>query len=247
MRKLCSMLWFHLRLYAKNTYFFWLMVSSTISILLLQYVAAYATGNMDQPQIWLRAGIFGLWGSATSAAGSISFQRFQGTLPYILNTATDDRLSLAALLIPAASFGLLSFPLSFIFAGLLGISTAINFHIVTAVLLLWIAAILLDFGIAAIFVLTPNAMVYEDLISIPVLLLAGALGAPKILMPVIEAARWLLPISAPIHMLLGAEGITAFSLLQFTVSAGIWLTISALLGKQILQASRSSGKMGVRS
>lgn len=245
MRKFFSLSVFHLRLFARNGYFFWLMVSTTVSVLLLQYVASYAAGSAADETIWLRAGIFGLWSCATTAAGAIGFQRFQGTLPYLLNNVTSDAVSLAALIVPASSFGLLSFPLSWLAAKALGITTTIALQIVTVtVLMLWIGAIILDFGIAALFVFTPNAIVYEDLITIPILLAAGLFGSPPFLQNAVFFLRWILPIAVPIQILLG-DDFTAFSLLQFSVSSIFWLIVSGVLGKKLLDGAKANGKLGV--
>ena len=246
MRRFLSLSWFHLKLFAKNGYFFWLMVGSTISVLLLQYLVAFAADALQTNQIWLRAGVFGLWSCATTAAGSIGFQRFQGTLPYLLNNAVDDRFSLAALLTPAASFGLLAFPLAWSVAWVLGVrSPIVPGRIMLGVVLLWLGAIILDLAIAALFVLTPNAVVYEELIGIPLLLLAGVFALPQPLQPILAAVRWVLPIAAPVHLLLDCGATLWLCVLQFCVSAGLCFVLSCALASRLLCSARKRGKMGV--
>jgi len=195
--------WFHFKLYATNQYFLWLTISSTVSLFLLQFVAAYVTHNLNDPALWLRSGVFGLWSSATTAAGCIGFQRFQGTLPYIINTRIDNRISLVALLLPASSFGLLAFPISYILAILLGVAHSnISLKLVMVILALWIAAALMDLLIAGFFLLTTNAIVYEELVTIPLLLVSGLFSSAPVLQPILTPFQWLIPISAPIHTLL---------------------------------------------
>ena len=73
--------WFQFKLYISNQYFFWLTITSTVSIFILQYTIAYANHGLNDPMVWIRSAVFGLWSSCTTAAGSIGYQRFQGTLP----------------------------------------------------------------------------------------------------------------------------------------------------------------------
>ena len=83
--------WFQFKLYVSNQYFFWPTITSTVSIFILQYTIAYANHGLNDPMVWIRSAVFGLWASCTTAAGSIGYQRFQGTLPYIINTRYDER------------------------------------------------------------------------------------------------------------------------------------------------------------
>lgn len=46
MMRFLRLCWFHFKLYTKNSYFVWLPISSTISIFLLQYLGAYASGTL---------------------------------------------------------------------------------------------------------------------------------------------------------------------------------------------------------
>lgn len=246
MRKFLALCGFHLRVFARNGYFVWLTVGSTLSLLLLQSVAAYAAGVPLEAAVWLRAGVFGLWSCATTAAGAVGFQRFQGTLPYLLNSATSDLVSLAALLVPAASFGLLSFPLAFAGALLLGAQAALpTAAMLAAIAMLWLGAVVLDFGIAAFFVLTPNALVYEELTTLPIMLAAGLFTLPPALQGIGAALRWVLPIAAPVHLLLEGAAFGFWEIAQFAVSTLLWLVLSCVLARRLLDAARAGGKLGV--
>ena len=87
---------FHVKDYLSDQYFVWLTITSTTSIFLMQYIMAYATHNLNNTQIWLQSGIFGMWTSCTTVAGCISFERYKGTLPYLLNSQYDERASLSS-------------------------------------------------------------------------------------------------------------------------------------------------------
>ena len=58
MRQFLSLSTFHLKLFARNGYFVSTMLTSTLGMLLLQYVIAYAAHTLSDPFLWVRAGIF---------------------------------------------------------------------------------------------------------------------------------------------------------------------------------------------
>lgn len=236
--------WFHFKIYATNQYFIWLTISSTVSIFLLQFVMAYVTHNLDDPGLWLRSGVFGLWSSATTSAGCIGFQRFQGTLPYLTNTRIDNRVSLMALLLPASSFGLLAFPISYLLAIILGVNHAnISWSIVFFIVALWVAATLMDFLIAGFFLLTTNAIVYEELVTIPLLLASGLFSSAPILQPILKPFQWLIPIATPVHALLNSS--STFNLLAFLTSCLLWLIVTWTVTNRILLMAKRTGNVGL--
>ena len=49
--------------------------------------------------------------------------------------------------------------------------------------------------------LTPNALTYEALVTLPVVLLAGIFGYPEATKPVLEPLGTLIPIGTPIRLL----------------------------------------------
>lgn len=235
---------FHFNLYLKNHYFLWLMISSTLAMLLLQYVVVdYQHGSLTST-IWLRAGVFGLWTSATTSAGVLRFQRTQGTLPYILNTATDDRLSLVALIIPASSFGICSFLVAALGAVVLGIDLHINIlSTIVGVLALWVGSVTLTLFIALFFVLTAHALVYEELLVIPLLLLSGFFALPVELTWLLELGSWLLPIATPMQLLFTGEFEGLF-VVKFVCSTLLWCSMTYVLAHIILKAAKTNGKLG---
>lgn len=71
---------FQLKLYVKNSYFVNLVIISTTTMLMYQYLAHYVNHNYSGKE-WLIAGVMGTWASCTTSAGALGFQRWQGTLP----------------------------------------------------------------------------------------------------------------------------------------------------------------------
>ncbi|WP_288646378.1 multidrug ABC transporter permease [uncultured Lactobacillus sp.] len=236
--------WFQFKMYISNQYFFWLTITSTFSIFLLQYTIAYANHGLNDPMVWIRSAIYGLWASCTTAAGSIGYQRFQGTLPYIINTRYDERGSLIALLLPASSYGLLSFPLSFVLAKLFSVSTGkIDLKFIGMVLLLWIAAATMDILIAAFFTLTPNALVYEALINIPILLLTGLFGNKSFSLPLMNISQYFVPMTLPIKALIYADKTT--NILAYICSLAIWIFLIIVIVKKINNLARKKGSLKI--
>lgn len=245
MSRFFSLAWFHLKIFSKNSYFVSLAITSTLALLFIEYIVAYASNLTLTSQSWLHAAIFGLWNCGTTAAGCISFQRHRGTLPYLLNHRVSDAVSLAAVVAPAAIFGLLCFPLAMLVGSILGFPLTFTPQFVLGVIGLWLGALVLDFLIASIFVLTRHAMVYEDLLTLPLLLLSGLYTLPTAFAPITKLANWFLPIALPIKWLLGNEPISWLTFSQFAVCLLISGGISYVLAHYLLNKAKQTGRLGV--
>lgn len=243
MTRFLRLFWFHFKLYYRNQYFLWLMFSSTVSIVLLQYVIAYSNKTLSQTDIWTTGGIFGLWASATTATGVIGFQRHQGTLPYLINTAVGDRMSFVTLILPASVFGLLAFPVAIgttlVLGGRVG---GFSLMSVVYILLLWIASFVLDLFIASFFVLTKHAIVYEEIISLPILLVSGLFGFPDGLTKLNQIVEWVSPLAYPIHAL-HHTGVSGIGFLGYLVSIMGWLMFTSSLFRRILKYAKQQGSL----
>jgi ABC-2 type transport system permease protein len=241
-----ALAWFHLKIFATNSYFRTVVLVTTVSYVLMQYVAAYAVNGLNDHNIWLRAGIIGVWAAGTSAAGVIPYQRAQGTLAYILDSVKSESVSLATLIIPAASFGLLAFPIAFISSTMLGISTfGGGWSLLLGMILLWLSVVLLDFVVAGIFVLTPNAMLYEGLLLVPVLIGSGLYDMPQKYAQLVAIIGYFLPMSTPVKLILHPQEVSVINFVQMIVSAVIWLFLARVLLKISLKRLRITGDMEV--
>ena len=153
---------------------------------------------------------------------------------------------MATLIIPAASFGLLAFPISFISSTVLGINTfGGGWTLVIGIVLLWLSVILLDFVVAGLFVLTPNAMLYEGLLLVPVLIGSGLYDMPERWGKVVEIIGWFLPMSTPIKLILHPETLSFLNFAQMVIITGIWLFSARILLKTSLKRLRITGDMEV--
>lgn len=166
---------FHTKVYSKNNYFVTLLLTSVLSMALIEYTIAYISGNSSfSSLLWVTPAIFGFWNLCVTSAGALSFQRNQQTLMYLINTEIPDSLSILALLMAPATFGLLAFPLSYGFFNILSQTAQIfNLQILIAIILLYIGGVIISLLISSLFLVSRNAIVYEKILIIPFLLFSG--------------------------------------------------------------------------
>lgn len=234
---------FHVKDYLSDQYFVWLTITSTTAIFLMQYTIAYAHHNLNNPMLWLQSGIFGMWSSCTTVAGCISFEKYKGTLPYLLNNQYDERASLITLLLPASAYGLFAFPLSFLLAKILGVATgSVSLQLILTIVLLWLGAATMGILIASFLTLTTDAMVYETLIGTPIVLLAGLFGSAKILKPITNFSQWLIPITAPIATLTRQAD---FNWWAYCFSLGLWLLLIGIIVRRVNFLARKKGALKI--
>ncbi len=234
---------FHFKIFAKNKYFLTLMLTTTISILVAQYIIAYSTNSLNDTSIWIRAAIFGLWATTITAAGMITFQKFLGTLPYLLGSNYNVHKTILSLILPCSSFGLLAFVVSFIGAKLLGLPVLyFDTSQFVAVLFLYFGAVSYSLVIAPLFVLTRNAIVYEQILNIPVILISGIFNVNLLSESFLNTMQYFNPISGPIRYLMGY---TDDYLLSAFISQIIWFTVSYFIVNYIMNEIKRSGKIEV--
>lgn len=225
------MLAFQMTLFARNTYFSQLLLTSTLSVLLLQYVASFGSGAAVTEHAWLRAGMVGTWTMCAVSTGLIGFQRFQGTLVHQVSAPIGARSALLPVVGSAATFGLLAFPLAAGVAALLGLPLGPpRWSLLIAMAAFWLASLSVSLVIAALFAHHPDALVYESLVAAPVILLSGVFGLPQQL-AVLDAPLRVLPLSSAVHAMSADAVSGAFWIdvaLTVAVSA-IWFAAAALL------------------
>lgn len=103
--------------------------------------------------------------------------------------------------------------------------------------------------IAVFFVATPNAIAYEELLLVPVFILSGVLFTTVEAPAWLDAAGVLIPLQAPVHLLLGRTAITtpADALLpvaQTLAVSFIWAACAFLFARKALASARRRGTLG---
>lgn len=235
---------FQLKLYVKNSYFINLVLVETTMMLLYEYLAHYVTKDYTGSE-WLIAGIMGTWASCTTSAGALGYQRFQGTLMYLLNTGIPREEVLIATLSPAAIYGLIAFPLAGIEAFVLGMPLKyLDLQLIIGVLLFWLASVVLSYLISLFFLLTKNAMQYEELVLLPILLLSGMLTIPAAFEKVIQPFQLLSPLSLPIRIIYH-QTISTNWIISYILILGLLFILGKALTNYVVQRAFKEGRLNV--
>lgn len=237
------MLAFHLGSFLRTSYFVQLLITSTVSILILQAIGATAFGTSTSA-LWLRAGMVGTWSVATVAAGLVGFQRFQGTLPHLLMTSRKPAATLAPLIASAASFGLLAFPLGWLVSVVLRLDPTVPTGAsILGMLLFWVGCLAISCTVAGVFVLTPNAMTYEGLLVVPLILLSGVFGMPAGLPEWMRAVLYALPTTGAADLIAGTAQNVVLTTALVLGAALIWTVAATLALRTALQRATVSGTL----
>jgi len=250
------MLWFHVRQFAQNGYFVQLLITSTLSIVILQALAArnpaVAAGGAN-PAVglgWLRAGMLGTWTVCAVSSGMLGYQRFQGTLVYLVRAPYHPMRVLVPVLGAASVFGLLALPLGALGSVMLGQPVIHGGIVVTLIagLVFWIACLSISTFIGMIFVLTPNAMTYEGLLSIPLVLVSGVFGTPSFLPDTVIAIARILPTRSAVELLnqiSAGGGLNLWLLVEPLVVSLLWLLAAAGAARVVTRRATQTGILEV--
>ena len=245
---------FSLRQFLTVPYFLQLLLLSTFGATALQALAAGAW-PVDATLAWTRAGIIGTWNMCIVAAGILNFERYRGTFVYLLNGAVNPLRALAAVVSTASTFGLAALPWAWVFWALCTFSvdftdfTQVGARYLVGLPLLWVSCLAVTFVIAGFFVATPNAIAYEELLLVPVFVASGVLFTESSAPVWLDALGTLIPIQAPVKVLLGQMPMNSFGdflgvVLQTCVVTAFWMLAGYLLGRRALRAATVHGTLG---
>lgn len=243
------MLWFHVCRFAQTTFFVQSLVTSTVTMLVLQWLLLranqlQATGSPDgvpaQSELWLRAGMAGAWTVTTFSAGMLGFQRFQGTLTHLVNTPRHPLAVTALPVASAATYALLAFPLAVVGASLLGHTPQITQPIETVLgcLTFWVGCVALSSVIASLFILTPRAITFEPLLLIPGFFLSGIVSLPAHFPAAAHAITWIMPTRGAAEALTGSGASPPAVALTASLATSLaWTAVAAWCGTRALRAA----------
>lgn len=239
-----KLVYFQFKLYLKNTYFVNLVLTTTTMMLLYQYLAHYVNQSYSGKE-WLIAGVMGMWASCTTSAGALGFQKYQGTLSYLLNTAISQEKVLLATISPAAIYGLVAFPLAGVETLILQMPIKLlDLQLFVGVIVLWFTAIVLSYFISLLFVLSRNAIEYEELLLLPILILSGLLRIPDNIYQVIKPFQMLSPLSLPIHLIYH-QIIQMPWLFAYIGIVLLFIIVSKLLTSIVIQRAFKEGSLNI--
>nr|WP_300340278.1 ABC transporter permease [Actinomyces sp.] len=251
MRRQLRMSWFHVRQFVRVPYFVQIMAMTTVTTTLVQFLAAHAWGSITPTQGWVRGGVIGMWTTATCAAGIIGFERYKGTLVHLVMAPIGALRAIAAVVCSAASFGCLSLPLAWLTWATLAWSVDLTPlggwelpRLLLSSLMLLVGCIALSLVIAALFVLTPNAISYEGLLLVPVFALSGILFTSSRPPTWIATVSRILPLRVPFHLLLGRP-VGAGDVAAWCLVVAAWLGLAAFLGRRALYLATRTGTLEI--
>jgi ABC-2 type transport system permease protein len=245
------MWWFHVGQFARNGYFTQLLVTTTVGLVALQALAARASDDGQAWDGWIRAGMVGTWTVCTVAAGMIGYQRFQGTLVHLLRSPLAAPRVLMPVVGAGSVFGLAAFPLAAVCALIMRqpvVSGPVP-AMAASWVVFWLAAFSISAVIGTLFVLTPNAMTYEGLLAVPLVLASGVFGTPAALPTWVTALTHVLPTTSAVDLMLGlASGTgghgTLLALESVTVST-LWLVVAHRAAIVVARRTTVTGSMEV--
>ena len=252
---------FSLRQFLTVPYFIQLLISTVLGSVIIQALAVHAAAqsseghSVDPTLAWTRAGIVGMWSVCIVSAGIINFERFRGTLVYLCSGSISPVRVLAAIVSSASIVGLAALPLSWAVWALVTLNpqvtdfSALWPRYILGVPLLWVACLSVTFMIAVFFVATPNAIAYEELLLVPVFILSGVLFTTVEAPAWLDAAGVLIPLQAPVHLLLGRTAITTpadafLPVAQTLFVSFIWALCAFLFARRALATARRRGTLG---
>lgn len=245
MSNFVTMYIFHIKQYFRNSYFFWLVVTSTIGILMLQYLVSYANQQVLTSKQIIISGIFGMWSSAVTSAGILHFQRAQGVLVYLINSPSSTLKNLIALVSSSSTFGLLAYPLAYVVGGILNgfIFPSISFSVLVNIFLFWISSLSITYVVSEIFLLTKNAFVYEDLFVTPIMIISGLFSLNGTALNNFEKFSLLIPITYPVQLLTNQSNLEFKRLLIWLIILTFWLFLAFLFFRILLKKIRIKGEV----
>jgi len=246
------MFWFHAKQMARNTYFVQLLITSTLGMVALQALAARnpdaiiaGTGGLG----WLRAGMLGTWTMCGVAVGLLGYQQFQGTFTHLIRSPHQVFRALFPVVGAASVFGLGAFPMAALSAIILRQPLVFGNigALIIAGLIFWLACLALSSVLGMAFVLTPNAITYEGLIGIPLVLVSGIFGTFDWIPSGVLAAARILPTRGAVELLFNATSGAPLNwiLVAITIASSLtWLAVAAWIVHIVIKRLTKTGKSG---
>ncbi|MBR6459646.1 MAG: ABC transporter permease [Actinomycetaceae bacterium] len=246
------LMWFYVKQFASVSYFIQLMVISTVTVTFVQNMGVRAWGG-DPVMLCNRSAIIGLWSTSIAAAGIIGFERNRGTLVHLLVGKISLPRVFFAIVSSASSFGLLAFPVAWttwiLLDGNLDIIAQLSFTQFVwdlgYIFLLWLGAVSVASVVASIFVLTPNAISYEQLLLVPVFILSGLLFTGSHVPNWIAYTRFIIPLGTPSKMLLNNSPASLADFILSTLSIIVWFALAYFFAQKAIKKATQMGTLEV--
>jgi ABC-2 type transport system permease protein len=249
-RAFLAMWWFQLRQLSRNSYFVQLCLTVPLVFLAIKWMAAAGSGtSLDSIAGW-QAAIAGVWSLTATSCGIIGFQRFQGVLEQQALSARGPAAAFLPVVLAGTGLGLFAVPVAYVAAAVLGAVPEARRPVWLAVSMLAVFAACAASAcvIAAFFVLSKRALVFEELLVTPVWLLAGVVTAWNSLPVAVRPIALISPLTGAVEAVRDSaqgEGSLIPWILTSVVTSGLWL-VAAKVGLRIaLRRACVVGSLGL--
>lgn len=246
---------FHLRQSLSTLFFVQLAITSTLAYGLIQRLASQAWGT--SPDIgFIRTLAIGLWVCTSTACGILGFERFKGTLIYLVHARIGAFRALISCVIAPALIGICVFPIALIVWLFPGESSLTFTHprmplFLCALALFWGTLLIMSASIAALFILTPHALAYEGLLLAPLILLSGIFDNSQATLTIGDYSRFFLPPAAAFRFMsasLSSSVLPAASFLDCALTfltGAIWIVIAVFLIRRAIHRACIEGNLSL--
>jgi ABC-2 type transport system permease protein len=244
-RMVFTILAFQSRSLLSTAFFMETAVGAPLSFALMKVLAFHGSGGAITGTIWWDAAIAGMWATTTLACGLIGYQRFQGTLQYLVTSTLPEWAVFLPLVASAAMIGLVGLPVSIVTAWVFtGQAPQVNANLVLGYVLALLACCGSAAVLSSLFVLTPRATAFEPLVLIPIWLLCGIVVPVSSFPKVLQGIACLHPLTWAVWVAHrpNLDGIWMAVALGLLVSA-IYGVLSSLCMRHALHLARVEGSL----
>lgn len=234
------MAWFQLIEFSRTTYFFQLVISTTVVAGIIQRIGVAAWGG-DPYLGFVRTIAIGMWTLAATASGILGFERFKGTLVFLVSGRISSLAGLAPTVTACATFGLLAAPVSWL-VWFPHATNAPALQLCAGLVVLWLSVVVSSYMIAAVFIATPNALAYEGLLLVPLLALSGIFDFTVAGYLASDVTRFFIPSAGAFRYLAAGNPVDAVIAMVVT---GLWLVLVRVVANATLAAARRDATIDV--
>ena len=120
----------------------------------------------------------------------------------------------------------------------------LDWQLVLGVFLLWLAATVLSYFISLFFVLSKNAIVYEQLLLLPILLLSGLLNIPYFISQKIHPFQIFSPLTFPIKIIYHLP-INSIWIIMYIIVVFVFIFLSKYMTNIVIKRAFKEGRLNV--
>lgn len=235
---------FQLRFLLGTPFFVLTALATPASFCLLKLVGS--AGTAADGSLWTLVLMSGTWGTTTTAAGIIGFQRFQGTLSYLALSPLPSGAVFYPVVLSAVAIGaVVGVPESLALCALLGAAPSLAAPQVMGCALVVLSCAALAPLVAVPFLYTRDASAYEPIVLVAVWVLSGGVVPVSELPSALGALALASPLTSAVSVCVAEGGVPWESVaLCLALCAALGVAGYRLLSHAI-ERSRVTGTLGL--